>query len=279
MTATVALLAACNVQFTDDGILITMQSKDSFESMSLDMPDVPTIKDCDDCPELVVVPPGDFKRNVSWYGNERPPSVVAINYAFAIGVSEVTNAQYEKFLASTDQGTADPSKDVDGELPVTDVNWHDARAYTEWLSNKSGLNYRLPSEAEWEYAARANTQTRYFWGDGYCSNFAVPTSKTGPAPVKSHAPNQFGLYDVAGSAYEWMQDCYHVQLRRAPKDGSAWVEAKDQYASCDLRIIRGGCWRDGYRAHGSRLWFDRMSKSDDIGFRVARDIDDRLASH
>ena len=271
----VALLSACDARITDNGIVIRTNDDNSVKSMSLDMPDVPVIKDCDDCPQLVVVVPGEFKRDVSWYTNERPPSLVSIKYPFAIGLSEVTTAQYERFLASTNRETREPSKDINGDHPVTDVNWHDAIAYTEWLSEISGERYRLPSESEWEYAARANTKTKYFWGEHWwhCSNCAVPRSKIGPAPVKSVAPNQFGLYDVAGNVYEWTEDCYHVHLRRAPKDGSAWVSADEEDASCDFRIIRGGSWRDGYRAHGSRLWFDRMSKSDDIGFRVARDID------
>jgi len=244
------------------------------------MPDVPVLRDCDDCPELVVVSPGDFKRDVSWHTNERKPSLVSIKYSFAIGLSEITIAQYETFLKSINKTLPEQHQVLDSSLPVTDVSWHDAKAYTAWLSNKTGLRYRLPSEAEWEYAARANTQTRFYWGDNgwACTNCTAHGSTTeaatGPKPVKSFAPNQFGLYDVAGNAYEWTEDCYNVHLRRAPKDGSPWVEAKGDYASCDFRIIRGGSWRAGYRSHGSRLWFEKASKSDDIGFRVARDIEE-----
>jgi len=271
----VALLSACDIQTSEDGISVTIKSDPSDRIMSLDRPDVPVLQDCDDCPELVVVAPGEFKRDVSWYTNERKPSLVSIKYSFAIGSSEVTVAQYETFLKSEKKTVPNSHKEIDSSLPVTDVSWNDAIAYTEWLSNKTGMQYRLPSESEWEYAARANTQTEYFWGNNWwdCSNCALTRSTTGPAPVKSYAPNQFGLYDVAGNAYEWTEDCYNVHLRRAPKDGSAWIEAKGEYASCDFRIIRGGSWRDGYRKHGSRLWFDQKSTSDDIGFRVVRDIE------
>ena len=172
------------------------------------------------------------------------------------------------------------------------MNWYDAQAYVEWLSRKTGKTYRLPTEAEWEYAARAGTRTRYFFGDGdtdFCryGNGGDQTAKskiTGArgwitlpctdgyaytAPVGTFLPNSFGLYDMHGNAWQWLEDCWHETYERAPSDGSAWVSG-----DCGSRVNRGGSWGWGPPAlrAAARSSDAADHRWDAYGIRVARTL-------
>jgi formylglycine-generating enzyme required for sulfatase activity len=176
------------------------------------------------------------------------------------------------------------------------VSWFDTQTYVEWLSRITGQNYRLLSEAEWEYAARAGTQTAYPWGEeigkanancnGCGSKFGIREAKEAgdlgakiqgsgaffviKAPVGSFAPNPFGLYDMNGDVYEWVEDCQHDNYNGAPTDGSPWIAG----GNCLLRVLRGGSWRESpqYIRSASRAWFHVVSYSDNGGFRVGRTL-------
>jgi formylglycine-generating enzyme required for sulfatase activity len=235
-------------------------------------------RDCPDCPEMVWLPRGEFfmgeTLNVSATG---PAHQVTINYPLAVGRFEVTFAEWDACLAARgcrrrpdDQGWGR------GRRPVINVSWQDAQEYVAWLSGHSGKHYRLLSEAEWEYAARGGTQTRYWWGNDVgvnhadCYNCGSRWDGRQTAPAGSFEANPFGLYDMLGNASEWVQDCYHGSYRDAPTDGSAWV----QYCAVDLRdkrVVRGGAWqypaqltRPAFRTAFSNGYYDFR-----IGFRVA----------
>ncbi len=154
--------------------------------------------------------------------------------------------------------------------PVINVSWHDVQAYCAWLSEQSGQSYRLPSEAEWEYACRAGTQTPLYTGVTINSDQANLGHNHKTLPIGSFAPNAFGLYDMHGNVWEWTQDCWHENYRNAPGDGSAWLEANG--GTCSRRVVRGGSWfnapqilRSAGRDGGSTDEVD-----DDLGFRIAR---------
>jgi formylglycine-generating enzyme required for sulfatase activity len=164
-----------------------------------------------------------------------------------------------------------------GSRPVIDVSWKDAVAYAEWLSQRTGKRYRLPTEAEWEYAARGGTETAYWWGkeegqgNANCSNCGSRWDKRQTAPVGSFKPNPFGLYDTAGNVSEWVQDCWHENYNGALADGSAWVE---ECSGDDLLVIRGGSWDldPEYSRSSSRGMGSPGSRSNGAGFRLVQDI-------
>ena len=134
----------------------------------------------------------------------------------------------------------------EGRRPVIKITWHQATDYAKWLSEQTGKRYRLPTEAEWEYAARAGTKSRYWWGNNLikgmanCNGCGSDWDNKQTAPVGSFKPNPFGLYDTSGNVMEWVQDCWHKDYKGAPVDGSAWLEASG--GDCNRRIIRGGSW-------------------------------------
>ena len=163
--------------------------------------------------------------------------------------------------------------------PVINVSWNDAQLYIHWLNGKTGGGYRLPSEAEWEYAARAGSTTEYSWGDDIgsnrtnCDNDDCGDSYEYTAPVGSFPANAWGLHDMHGNVWEWVQDCWHESYAGAPNDGSAWIDITWTSGSCSLRVIRGGSWlnsarimRSSYRATDN-IW----ERLENVGFRVARD--------
>ena len=257
-------------------------------------------RDCAACPEMVVVPAGSFMMGspateAARYDDEGPRHRVTIGSAFAVGVYEVTFAEWDACVSAGGCGGHGPEDEGwgRGRRPVIHVSWEDAQAYLRWLSGEAEARYRLLSEAEWEYVARAGTNTARFWGvnassqcrygngldasaaakyrnafreEGWewllCTDGYAET-----APVGSYAPNAFGLYDVLGNVWEWTEDCWNESYAGAPADGSAWGAG-----DCSSRVLRGGAWglepvvpRSALRG---RLPSGVRSYSD--GFRVAR---------
>jgi len=235
-----------------------------------------------DGPEMVVIPGGKFRMGdiQGKHGkDELPVHEVHIKKPFAIGRYEITFDQYDEFAKATDRKLADDEGLGRGRQPVIRVSWNDAVAYAEWLSGQSGMRYRLPTEAEWEYAARARTETPYWWGNEVrqgLANCRVCGSKwdgKGTAPVGSFKPNAFGLYDTSGNVSEWVRDCRHENYQGAPADGSAWEE-KDG-GDCGVRGIRGGMWlwAHDYVRSSSRMWNRPSFSGRALGFRLVREID------
>jgi len=263
----------------------------SQESVGLLLRAPVSFRDCDDhCPEMAVIPPGKFlmgsePSEKESKVNEKPRHAVEIAYSFAVGAYEVTLAEWEACVneggcSSIPLDEHDGSRD--GKLPVTHVTWHEATAYTAWLSGRTGMDYRLPSESEWEYAARANTTTPYYSGAAITSKQAnfdgrydwrvggvltanVYIGRTQEAGLLE--ANSFGLHDIHGNAGEWTLDCYVSHYRGAPEDG----RPRDT-ESCVRRVVRGGSWKD-------KPWDIRSARrhanvpderSSQIGFRVVR---------
>jgi formylglycine-generating enzyme required for sulfatase activity len=202
-----------------------------------------------------------------------PPRKVTVN-DFYMGKFEVTFAQYDQFCDAT--GRAKPSDRGwgRGQRPVIFVSWDDAMAFAKWLANKAGKPYRLPSEAEWEYAARAGTSTYYWWGDQ--PGIALANCKDcgdrwedQTAPVGSFAPNPFGLFDMNGNVYEWCLDVRHDNYEGAPTDGSAWLKDGNER----FRIDRGGSWFTPAEELGShvRSYHAAEEGKKHIGFRLVMD--------
>ena len=279
-----------------------------------------TFRDCDVCPQMVVVPAGTFTMgspqseegrrfsDKAFSDAEGPQHLVTIPASFAVGVYEVTFAEWDACERAGGCGGDDfirHSRDdmmeyyrAEGQHPILYVSWDDAQAYVSWLSERTGARYRLLSEAEWEYVARAGTQTARYWGESasdqcrYANGYDLtayqamdPVDREGRvapqcsdgfediAPVGSFAPNAFGLYDVLGNVAEWTQDCgsYLFVLggyTDAPTDGTA-AEDKD----CDWRVIRGGSFSGspaGLRSATRTARFPELPFA--TGFRVARTL-------
>ena len=275
-------------------------------------------------PAMVVIPRGSFlmgepQRSRAQAGAEQPQHEVTIGSGFAMGRAEVTVAEFRAFVRQSGyvpdsdrlggasvydeangrmqtRSGADWQDDYAGQRaqgndPVVNVSWNDAHAYAEWLSKRTGKHYRLPTEAEYEYAERAGTTTAYWWGDGAPaqkvenltgSGDRSPAHRSwanafknysdnywGPAPVMSFLPNGFGLYDISGNVSEWVADCWHENYVRAPTDGSAWVNP-----GCAERVIRGGSWGSAPDQDRSsfRMGAAADSRSGRVGFRVVRDL-------
>ncbi|MGH8135110.1 MAG: formylglycine-generating enzyme family protein [Steroidobacteraceae bacterium] len=272
-------------------------------------------RDCEACPLMVVIPAGSFVLG--------PPAgagslVVQIPHAFALGRHEVTRAEFARFIADSGheplsgcrnwdpvlsrfnedarrgwQNPATPVEPAD-DHPVTCVSFADARTYVEWLARETGERYRLPSEAEWEYAARSGTTTQYPWGDApgdgcesantydVTADFAFRLGwphagcRDGYADlarVGQFQPNAFNLYDMIGNVQEWVQDCATNSSIGRPRDARAW----EWLGGCKNRIQRGGSWLtppDRDRS-ADRVAAPDGDRSDDAGFRIARDLDQR----
>ena len=229
-------------------------------------------------PEMVVIPAGRFRmgcvsgRNCYW--NEFPVHEVQIK-AFELSKYEVTFEEYDRFTDATGRRPANDEGWGRGRRPVINVSWGDAVAYTQWLLAQTGERYRLPSEAEWEYAERAGTETEYSWGNeigrnrANCEGCGSRWDGEQTAPVGSFRPNAWGLHDMSGNVWEWVQDCWNDKYRGAPTDGSAW-----QSGDCSERVSRGGVWNDGpwHMRAARRGWGLTGDRSGVKGFRVARTI-------
>ncbi|RDS80879.1 formylglycine-generating enzyme family protein [Dyella monticola] len=275
-------------------------------------------------PTMVVVPTGNFMMGAP--DNEQghtdaqtPQHEVTISKGFALSQTDITVGQFREFVRasgykpeSVTQGGASVYDERTGvmrdvsnatwaddyaghpatdNLPVVNISWNDANAYVQWLSQRTGKKYRLPSESEFEYALRAGSTSRYWWGDG------TPKSKVenltgsldrspsgrrwshafynygdgywGPSPVMTFAPNAFGLYDMDGNVSEWMSDCWHDNYVRAPVDGTAWINP-----GCITRVVRGGSWGSSPEQANSayRQGADASIRSGRVGFRILREL-------
>ena len=238
--------------------------------------------------DMVVIPGGRFRMGDianSGEDDELPVRTVVIK-PFAMARFEVTFEQYDLFVRMTDR-EAPRDRWGRGRRPVIDVNWFDVVDFIDWVSNATGVRLRLPTEAEWEYAARAGSDSRYSFGDDealLCEYANIADSGTAigwrnkqcsdgfatTAPVGSFKPNAFGLYDMHGNVWEWLGDCWFHNYKRAPADWRRWIKP----GGCSVRAQRGGSWfygseeaRSSYRSQGNEL-----DKSVTLGFRLARDI-------
>jgi formylglycine-generating enzyme required for sulfatase activity len=240
-------------------------------------------KECDKCPEVVVVPAGQFimgspQNELARSSDEGPQHPVTITRPFAVGKFHVTVDQFAAFVNETGyRGTSRCVVDFrqTGSDPAVCVGWDDARAYVRWLAKKTGKGYRLLSEAEWEYAARAGTTMRYFFGDddkdmcrygnaaGKCDGYDYTS------PAGRFLPNGFGLYDMLGNAWQWVEDCYHDSYVGAPSDGSAWIGA-----NCSVYVLRGGSWYYDRRHLRSAFRIKNSAdvQNDNYGFRLGRTL-------
>jgi formylglycine-generating enzyme required for sulfatase activity len=216
--------------------------------------------------------------------DEGPQRTVTISRAFAVGKFEVTFAEWDACVAGGGCNGYRPGDEGwgRGNRPVINVNWNEAQAYVQWLSNRTGKRYRLLSEAEWEYVARAGETTAYPWGssashefanygkDECCDGLAQGRDRwVNTSPVRSFPANRFGLHDMHGNVYEWTEDCYNESYAGAPSDGSAW-----RSGDCSRRVLRGGSWDFGPRLlrSASRDWLLPTFRYNFIGFRVARTL-------
>ncbi len=197
------------------------------------------------CPEIVVIPPGRFMMGYE----QGPQHEVQIAYRFAVGRYAVTFEEYDHFCEAAGEKKPDEKNWGRGRRPAVRVSWKDAKAYVEWLSKETGRPYRLLSEAEWEYACRAGTTTRFWWGDDITpenANYGGGGNLGKTAEVGSYPPNPWGLYDMHGNVWEWVEDCWNDGYQEAPVDGSAWTSG-----DCGRRVLRGGSW--DYRSVGPPL--------------------------
>ncbi len=233
------------------------------------------------CPEMVVIPKGTFlmgslESDKEAQEPERPQHRVTIGTRFALGRYPVTFNEYDQFCSVREREKLNDEGWGRGRRPVINVSWRDTGVYCEWLAKKTGQPYRLPSEAEWEYACRAATTTRYWWGDAITpKNANYSDSKLGKTTeVGAYPPNPWGLYDMHGNVWEWVADVWHESYQRAPADGSAWTEAEG-IDSSRARVIRGGSWYYVPRMLRSvnRHRYDPVVRVNGRGFRVARTLD------
>jgi len=234
-------------------------------------------KDCPDCPEMVVIPAGNYLMgspeddpfsNISLGKEEKPQHRVQIQ-SFAMGKYEITQEQYYLVMG------VNPSFVKGRNLPAYRVSWNDAQKFIDELNKKTGQKYRLPTEAEWEYSARAGTTTHWSHGNDSSKLSKYAWFYSGDEPefreVGKKLPNAFGLYDTHGNVWEWVQDCWHDSYAQAPKDGSAWVTDCSDITS---GVIRGGGWKE-------IAWYTRPAKREKttltdvlstVGFRVAKTL-------
>ena len=222
-----------------------------------------------------VVPAGRFTMGASWFdresqSDERPRVDVVVEQPFAIGRTEVTFAQWQACVAGGGCGDRQPD-DAGwgrGNRPVVDVDWNEAQAYVAWLRQRTGKPYRLPSEAEWEYACRAGTTTAYPFGEAIGPALAnYGRNNAGTREVASYPPNPWGLYDLNGNVWEWVEDVWNDGHSGRPADAAARLAGPDPQE----HVIKGGSWDDRDRRVrcASRNGVDDTHRENEIGFRVA----------
>ena len=221
--------------------------------------------------EMVKLEGGSFLMgSESGDAGEQPVHRVSIK-PFAIGKYEVLGFQYRAFETATGRSGASYRGD---KAPVTGVSWIDAQAYIAWLNGRTGLKYRLPTEAEWEYAARAGSTAKYHFGDDeyLLSRYVNYGKPSGTTKAGSFLPNAWGIYDMLGNVWEWVEDCWHDDYSGAPSDGRAWVSGCDE---ADSAVVRGGSWLNtaGGLRSAYRLWIPRAIRNHGVdGFRLVRDL-------
>ena len=227
-----------------------------------------TIKDCYYCPEMVVLPVGSFEMGSNESGDERPVHRVNVP-SFLIGKTEVTQGQWIAVMGSNPSSFGSCGDDC----PVERVSWNDAQDFALRLSQKTGKQYRLPSEAEWEYAARAGSNTKWSFGDNesQLGDYAwyVSNSQGKSQRVAQKRPNAFGVYDMHGNVWEWTQDCWNANYSGALTNGSAW-----ESGDCSKRVLRGGSWNYGL-SHLRSAYRGRDTPDNRYilnGFRLARTL-------
>ena len=240
------------------------------------------LKDGGEGPAMVVLPTGRFRMGspsgeTGRDRDEGPVRMVDISQRIAMGRYEVTFADYDRFVAATSGRRPNDRGWGRGSRPVIRVSQEDAKAYATWLSAQTGKTYRLPSEAEWEYAARAGTTTTYSWGNeigvnrANCDGCGSEWDNTQTAPVGRFAANAFGLFDMHGNVYEWVEDCYVDSYAGAPIDGSA----RSSGCGSDVRaVVRGGSWYTVPRFLRCALrdWSPPSYRFADFGFRLVQDL-------
>jgi formylglycine-generating enzyme required for sulfatase activity len=275
---------------------------------------VKSFRDCSTCPRMVVVPAGRFvmgsPADEDGRGDDEGPQHQVNIASFALSATEITRDQFSRFANKTKYKAGDTcwtmeegvvkerqgdwrrlSASQAGNLPIGCIGWQDARAYAKWISRVTGKRYRLPTEAEWEYAARGKTSTARYWGDdpGVACSYANVADQTVQkivrgatswsvhkcsdgfvftSPVGSFKPNAFGLYDMLGNVWEWTEDSYHDSYASAPADGAAWL------GDNEMRVLRGGSWNNAPRNSRSavRNSCEPERRFNFFGIRLARSI-------
>ncbi|MDP2805858.1 MAG: SUMF1/EgtB/PvdO family nonheme iron enzyme [Gallionellaceae bacterium] len=247
-----------------------------------------TFSDCADCPEMVIIPDGSFTMGSnSGDDNEKPVRQILISKKFSLSKTEITRRQFAVFVNETGYSTGEKCNVIvdgkwelrngvnwknlgylqDDNHPVACINWNDAQAFTEWLSSKTGKQYRLPSEAEWEYACGAGEQSKYCGSDDVASVAWNNVAKT--YPVATKLPNAFGLYDMSGNVCEFVEDGFHPNYEGAPtNDGSAWI------GDGLSQVVRGGSWinNSNFVRSTIRSWSAPNFRTNIFGFRVANTL-------
>jgi formylglycine-generating enzyme required for sulfatase activity len=254
-------------------------------------------KDCETCPEMVVLPAGSFvmgtpDNEVGRQPDEGPQRTVTFSKPFAISRYQVTAAELDAYVKQTgvviksgDERpgrwceAGKPSYEQGPRQPAVCVDYHELQAYTQWLSKKTGHTYRMLSEAEREYGARAGSTGPFpfpFDKEGeyqisqHANTYGPKDGYSYSSPVGSYPPNAFGVYDMHGNVYEWVADCWHPDYVDAPTDGSAWIDDKN----CERAHIRGNDWGEApiFSRSGNRNDRPKSTRGDWIGFRVAREL-------
>jgi len=251
-----------------------------------------TFFDCKDgCPAMVVVRAGKFLMGSDQYAREQPQHIVTFPTQFAVGKFAVTFDEWA--MCAKDAGCSGNPNPPDegwgrGRRPVINVSWIDANDYVLWLSKKTGQEYRLLTEAEWEYVARAGSKSNFPWGDAIdcekanydggpgssCYYRTGRRSFRGTQPVGRYPPNGWGLYDMHGNVWQWCRDSWHSDYRGAPVDGTAWQGGDES-----MSILRGGAWNYGPSGLRSadRNWLPKSARTNFLGFRVARSLEAKIA--
>jgi formylglycine-generating enzyme required for sulfatase activity len=244
------------------------------QDVDADKVDLAVFRDAPFAPELVVLPQGEFMMGLTtMHKDGQPQHRVTIARRFAIGRYPVTFDEYDRFCQSKNRNKPEDQGWGRGPRPVIRVSWQDAQAYVAWLSQETGRTYRLPSEAEWEYACRAGTTSLYSFGDTMTpENANSADSGLGrTSKVDAYPANPWGLYDMHGNVWEWVEDDWHENYGGAPSDGSAWKDAARDSRLC---VLRGGSWSvkswDCWSAF--RSVYDIGGRLNDVGFRVGRTL-------
>jgi formylglycine-generating enzyme required for sulfatase activity len=243
-----------------------------------------SFRECaNDCPEMIVLPAGSFSMGSpatekGHYVDEGPEHRVVFANPFAVSKFPVTFADWDACVSAGGCPQEGRAEDVGwgrGTRPVIFVSWDDAQGYVAWLSSMTGKPYRLLSEAEWEYAARAGSTTAFFWGEeagknnANCNGCGNQWDNRQTSPVGSFKPNAFGLHDTVGNVWQWVRDCYHIDYSGAPADGSAWISG-----DCSFRVVRGGSWSGNPQdlRSANRGRDPTTSRDNDVGFRIGRTL-------